>query len=267
VTWHNPRRADNPGECRGPSAIFTIAAAAGAISRKVSEGASLFRPTRADLLSKCIERVGFFLVIVSAQIYFSAQVACAHSASASRQTSGQGPAFCDQSTLSADTFMPLVSKIIAHGDLTDVEFIEKTLNIKLSMREGVTPDGDLDPYSPFYQADYFDGTGIHIDIFTWGAKATQKNAPYRAIIVFKNELVPANFIEHCFRISVHNFIAYFGGAFATNMVATGGAGGSIVGGSQVDGSRGKHGSRVYLSYSVDANTQDVISGVEIKQTP
>jgi len=209
--------------------------------------------------------LGLFSIIVIADIFLGANLACAQSSS--EQTNDQGTVYCNQSRLSAYTFMPMVRKIIAHGDLADIPFIEKTLDIKLPRREGVTPDGNLDPYSPFYQADYVDDSAMHIDIFTWGSKTALKSIPPRADVVFKDELVPTNFIEDCLHISVDNFITYFGGSFTLISVVTGGSDGGIVGGSQVEGARGKNGSRIYVSYSVDAKNENIISGIEIRQTP
>jgi hypothetical protein len=84
------------------------------------------------------------------------------------------PTYCKTSALNGPTFMKLIQRIVAHGDLTDIKYIEKTLDIRLPEEEGITPDGTPDPYSPFYRANYVDGSGIHAEIFRYGPNLTSQ---------------------------------------------------------------------------------------------
>jgi hypothetical protein len=173
-------------------------------------------------------------------------------------------AYCSQSTLNGVAFMQLIRAIVAHGDLTNIAFIENTLDTKFSSGYGRNEDGSPDTHTSYYNTDDVFSNPIHVEVDTW-SKAMQ-NKMGIADVDFQSHPFPdsdSNFISDCLHITQSNFSAFFGGRF-TDMPGGIGLGSKEAIEEQV--SFGKNGTRLYLVYYSDPKGKRV-NGVKIIEQP
>ena len=101
------------------------------------------RPTKPPLANGALSannmassRSGTFLsrvlmAVLNVPVVFGAHAAVAQS-SPPPVAIHQLPSYCQRSTLTGVKFMQMVQAIIAHGDLTDIAFLEKTFGTKFN---------------------------------------------------------------------------------------------------------------------------------------
>ncbi len=116
------------------------------------------------------------------------------------------PSYCKASTLTGKEFMQSIQAIIAHGDLTDVAFNEKTLDTKFT----------ADPYWEAYSlpnpqilhlsSDQVLGSKIHTEVIVFKAKSQELKAGFIAGLGFVG---PPNFIADCLHIPISHFASFF----------------------------------------------------------
>src|ERR1700692_1448615 len=85
----------------------------------------------------------------------------------------QVPSYCQRSTLTGFQFLQLIHTIIAHGDLTDIKFLEKTLGTKFSTSHGWSEKGTPDPQILFLDSERTLGNPISVHIIIIYAKSDQ----------------------------------------------------------------------------------------------
>jgi hypothetical protein len=111
------------------------------------------------------------------------------------QAGPMSPAYCKQSTMTADQFMQLVKDIMRHGDLTDIPFLERTFRTKFTVNQ-------LD-----YRSGQMLGAPIQVDIHranlgTWVSIGTEVVPP-----------TEHGFLQECLHLSKDDMYSTFGPGF------------------------------------------------------
>jgi hypothetical protein len=126
-------------------------------------------------------------------------------------------AYCKQSTLTGVYFLRLIKTIVAHGNLTDVPFIENTLNAKFALSYyATTPDGKPDTEALFYHANGIFGSPITDALWIDGSKELQLRSGRIALMSIDAQSLPdlnSNFMRDCLHIPISSFYSFFGGHF------------------------------------------------------
>jgi hypothetical protein len=156
--------------------------------------------------------------------------------------------------------MQSIQAIIAHGDLTDVAFNEKTLDTKF------TADPYWEAYSPpnpqilHLSSDQVLGSKIHTEVIVFKAKSQQLKNGFIAGLGFGG---PPNFIADCLHIPISHFASFFGGNFSGLPT---GEGIPTASETNVLGSPGKNGTHLHVTfdYGFDKN---VVTAVSVYQQP
>lgn len=141
-------------------------------------------------------------------IIFAAHDAFAQSAASSLEPQ-RPPAYCKGSTLNTAEFLRIIHEIIAHGDLGDVAFMEKTLGTKFSVTYGSYGDGS--PPQPSYQSDQMLGTPIHTSLDILNFKRPVKWA--LSTINFGDPDSRDSFLADCMRLTIGDFKDFKGESF------------------------------------------------------
>lgn len=156
----------------------------------------------------------------------------------------QKPSRCDGITLTSEKFLDMFYAVAMHGDLADVPFIEKTLEIKLS--------GQTD--------DYQDKNNHHYKEGSYSSRLVAYT-PIDASLDFKNFDEPGttnspfgimrfNVEYGCFSTAIENLENRFNGGFNTGFVSGGGSTKSRY--KKLDGV-GKNGSVIIIAASYSEN--------------
>ncbi|HQT39044.1 MAG TPA: hypothetical protein PK231_06430 [Acidocella sp.] len=121
------------------------------------------------------------------------------------------PPDCRGATLSGPKLLKIVQKIIAHGDLTDIQFIERTLRTKFKKTHGWTEDGTPDLQTSFYDSDVIYGDPIHVKISVWSAYHVLHTGGSKTIasIGFSSSNGNEDFLGNCLFVSEPKFYAFF----------------------------------------------------------
>lgn len=154
-------------------------------------------------------------VSLAALAIFADHVAAAQSVD-STATVQHLPTYCNVSTLDGDEFMRMISTIIVHGDLTDVEFMEKTLGTKLTVSYGWKRDGTPDHQKPVYHTDHVLGSPIQATLFVNTVKANPPKSGWISSLDFGIPSFPltnSNFMIDCLHISTSEFFAVYKGPY------------------------------------------------------
>jgi hypothetical protein len=174
----------------------------------------------------------------------------------------QPPAHCKGSTLNGETMMRLIRKTIAHGDLTDVAFIEKTFHAQFSVVDKKGYDGEI---LPTYQTESVFGNPIHLEVFVNHTQYTSlENVVAQMTIGDRSFSDPsAVYIEDCLHIPQSAFSSYFGKDF---LPAFANDGPPPTSAGESDGTPAKHNSKIYLGYESYALGSAVpVSVIDINQ--
>jgi hypothetical protein len=120
------------------------------------------------------------------------------------------PAYCKTSTLDGLKFMQMMKTIVDHGDLSDFEFLEKTLGTELTLTGGPS-----DSYgNPPRQDLYYDGgqiAGSPIAVHIMLSKYAQKHDAQQVGISFAvYSETEANFLSDCLQLTRFQFFSSFG---------------------------------------------------------
>lgn len=161
----------------------------------------------------------FLAAAMSVTIAFDAQPASAQTsplpqATLQRPAIQQIPAYCQHSTLTGLEFRGSIHAIIAHGDLTDVAFIEKTLGTEFSLNYGWKPDGSQDTQKLIYQSNHMLGDTIQVSLHI--NTASPPKGGQIAFISFNGNPMTAlypTFISDCLHMSSNDFSSSFGTEF------------------------------------------------------
>ena len=169
------------------------------------------------------------------------------------------PAYCQNSTLTGLKFLQLIHTIIAHGDLTDIPFLEKTLGTKFSSSYGypaeVTPDKQILQLN----SEQTLGNPIPVHIIIYYAKSDQLRMHQIAGLGFGDQ---STFITDCFHFSPSDISSYFGGGFYRKMFF----GSPISIYYQENSSPGKNGSKIYIAFS-DGVENNLVDSIGFSQYP
>jgi hypothetical protein len=112
--------------------------------------------------------------------------------------------------------MSEISAIIAHGDITDIPFAEKTFQTKFREEPAKTFNGEPDPQRTLFQTDQISGNPIHADVSLSRSKFNpQKDQFIGYMAIYDQHSAGHNtaFIEDCIDISARAFSSHFGGDF------------------------------------------------------
>jgi len=225
--------------------------------------------------------------VVSLPVPLAIPASAAQPISTPQRVTNQPPAYCRGSTLTGAEFMKLIHDIIAHGDLTDIAFAEKTFGTKFSSRHNEMPNGNPDPQSFIYETDNVLGNPIHIDLYVWNSKSDQDLTLEIAFIRIESSNYSSsneNFISDCLHIPAPEFASYFGNDFDIEFPTAGAPianatpkyssdrdkSAEIVplqlDASQIQGSTGRGGSKIYLGFSYHPK-DNLAYEVVIRQKP
>jgi len=209
-------------------------------------------------------------------LLFTALTVVPASAQNSSLSSSQGTnSNCSQSQLTQDQFIDVVRAIAMHGDLTDVAFIEKTLQVKLMPQTLSEYEKEHYPDGRHYLVDSvlgsrmrFDlGVGFNSNEHDWDKEPKENE---RSTLRF---FVVQNAFHDCKSLTPEHFNSRFGGNFFNGPAGTlplnpqtgeMSSGGALQGGSQ--NFAGKDGTKMNVSYMCDA-PDGSISLLAIMQRP
>jgi hypothetical protein len=172
----------------------------------------------------------------------------------------QATDYCKSSTLSSATFLNLIHTIVAHGDLTDVAFIEKTLGAKFNFDQDWSWDRTAVPNVLHLRSDEVLGSPITATLAISKIKSQQLNGGYIAAISMHG---PPNFISDCFHIPIHYFSSAFDDNFVFRPTGEGVPSGMYT---QLKGVFGKNGSQMIVSFSFEFK-DNIVDSVAITQEP
>jgi hypothetical protein len=168
---------------------------------------------------------------------------------------------CSKSVLTSEKFLELFYTIAMHGDLTDIPFIEKTLQVKLTHKYAME-GGKPNPHRIIYGAANILGAPLYAGLDVTVDHDQQIAREDIGIIRF-GDLSKDSFFIKCLHISSLELSKYFGGHF--HEVPNPDSFISIGAGKQL-GKIGKNGSKISVGYSY--NTDDnIVDGISIHQNP
>lgn len=158
-------------------------------------------------MGRCISDFRRYFLVSTMAAMLTANAACAQPVSplaqAGNQTTSTPPTDCGASPLSSGALVAALSKLIAHQDLTDVPFVEKTL-------------GTTFPYpGPRRSIARMQGSLMKVGLmeFTTQHEEAGDNGPANLMagINFPAYLVIDNYLHDCVRIRARDLIARFSG--------------------------------------------------------
>jgi hypothetical protein len=208
----------------------------------------------------------FLFAFLTVPVVSCTQTAAVQSASAPPPAVQSRPSYCKISTLDGSQLMQSIEKLIVHGDLTDVTFIETILRTKFSLGYGTKLDGSVDKQTLIYRTDYIQGSPIQATLYLNYNKEKQLKYDEIALLTFDNRYFPSpyvSYIQDCLQISTTDFYSIFGNSFSLGI---GTDGSSEAGGTQQQGDPGKNGTILYLNIGYDINTK-IIDHVSIVVRP
>jgi len=122
------------------------------------------------------------------------------------------PAYCKQSTLTGVEFMQAIQFIIAHNDLTDLAFTEKTIGANFRADDKTSSHSQIDSY----QADQVLNSPVRARLQVVNFENNQLRPNWISSMRIESlgfsSTAPA-FIEDCLHIKAANFSSYFGNGF------------------------------------------------------
>jgi hypothetical protein len=126
------------------------------------------------------------------------------------------PSYCKTETPQAANFIVEISTIVAHGDLADIPFAEKTFRTKFKEEPAKTFEGEPDPKRILFQTNQIFGSPIHVDVSLNRSKTSppkHQSIGYMVIYDQHSAGLKTTFIEDCIDISARAFSSHFGGDF------------------------------------------------------
>lgn len=145
---------------------------------------------------------------------FGAHVAAAQSAPLSPTLIQQPPAYCAASKLTGTEFLQAIQKIIAHGNLTDVAYIKKTLRTKFSISYGWNSDGSQDSQKRIYHSIQILGSPLRVSLTIDNDKqSADGRIAYLTFDESQSTETRSNFITDCLHVSSNKFISSYGTTF------------------------------------------------------
>ncbi len=175
------------------------------------------------------------------------------------------PSYCKVSALDGAEFMKSIQKIVRHGDLNDVTFIEKALRTKFIFGYGLKPDGSVDRQSLIYKTKDVLDSPIQANLYVNYNKIEKSKYDLIARLSLDNRYFPSpyvSYIQDCLSIptsDVYSSYGQIGFGIASD-------GSSEAGGTQQLGDPGKNGTMIYLNIGYDINTK-IIDHVSIIERP
>jgi hypothetical protein len=175
------------------------------------------RRTRSLAKAMAIAYSSILFVALSAIAAFASPKATSQSMASGRPTL---PSYCQSTTLDGVQFMNMLQAIIAHGDLSDIAFIEKTLGTKFNSY-GWNDDGTPAPQKLNGDTINHDAAGIfdnplqvHLLIFQSEALKKQGNVDRMTFESSSFSNQNQNFISDCLHISISNFSSFYGKGYS-----------------------------------------------------
>jgi hypothetical protein len=123
---------------------------------------------------RVLSKIVFFLA--SLVMMFAATAATAATAqpvNMPKTSTYSVPSYCKRSTLTGTEFLRLLQTIIAHGDLTDIPFLEKTLGTTLSANDGFSAQGTPHTQILNLHSDHIFDNLISVDLTIYYSKSEQ----------------------------------------------------------------------------------------------
>jgi hypothetical protein len=203
---------------------------------------------------------------VGLQVLFAAQVAQAQSTglpthqALTQPPIQHSPTYCKQSTLTNVKFMQLIQALIAHGDLTDIAFIEKMLGTKFSSNYGTKLDGTPEHQTIILNSDQMLGGPIHVELIINYELSKQSKTGIIAALAIGQQ---SNFFADCLQINESYLSSYFGGNFLGKPPGPGIPTASV---DQMNGRTGHNGSQIYLSFTYNLSG-GLVTSFGISESP
>lgn len=131
------------------------------------------------------------------------------------------PAYCKVATVTGVTLMQDINSILAHGNLTDVAFVEKTLGTKFKLSGHFSGRGRW-PDSDDYDANEVLGNPIDIDLRIFSPSAKVLSADQLATLTIGDfesysgqdyDNARPDFVRDCFGILKSEYASFFRGKF------------------------------------------------------
>jgi hypothetical protein len=164
-------------------------------------------------MSKMKLKKSFF---VSAAVVSASLLLCAGVANAREQTSAATPApltQCKETSLNGDRFLEMFHAIVMHGNMRDIPFIEKTLQVKFE----VTKESES-AHRTHYSVKSILNAPIKVDLDVWDNDAKLSKGSDIAIMRFGNSN-HQYFFHSCLHIKQSKFKNYFGNQFGSNLIS------------------------------------------------
>lgn len=198
--------------------------------------------------------------VLNLRAVFGAHVVAAQSFPSPSPTIQKLPSFCNTTTPKGVEFMKALSAIIAHGDLTDIAFIEKALDTKLIPYPEEEPG--YHEYVEYHARQPLAGS-VFIGLDVHFAKAEQAKDGFVGILSFSQRIFPGIIIsctENTICISASDLSAHFGGGFKRAIpIVDFGEDPNIVQTKELGGV-GKNGTEIYLSFTHSKGCNYVFRG-------
>ncbi len=124
--------------------------------------------------------------------------------------------YCDRSPISDVIFLGLLNKLVNHGDLTDIAFVERTLDARFLSRQDEVPNGGPNNQPFYYETNQSFGGPTRLVLTVSYSRPEQLKRDIIGVMDIGGLRLgppPNNFLEDCIQVSADKFSAYFGGGF------------------------------------------------------
>jgi hypothetical protein len=170
----------------------------------------------------------------------------------------QLPSYCRGSTLTGVEFLQLIQTIMAHGDLTDITFLEKTLGTKFSSHYGTSEGGTPDPKILLLNSHHVLGNPIAVGLYIYYQKSEDLKSGPIASLGFD---APSKFITDCFHFSPADISSGLGQKFFGKAFGPGSATRLY---SPENSRPAKNGSKIQIDFTYDLE-ENSVDGIIIRQ--
>jgi hypothetical protein len=198
--------------------------------------------------------------VVSITIMSAANAAIAQPITVPDTPAYSAPAYCKKSTLNSVEFLQLIQTIIAHGDLTDIPFLEKILGTRFNSTYDVARDSSSDNQIVRLRSDDIFGNPIEVFLLIFYAKSQQQKSGFTAALRIGGR---PNFIENCLHIPDSEFVSFFGGNFAGVPPPPGGLTASAA---KTPNYPSKNGLQLELTFYFEKDKK-IVTGISVFQLP
>lgn len=167
---------------------------------------------------------------------------------------------CEGITLTGEKFLDMIYAIAMHGDLTDVPFIEKTLETKFEVKhsEYDGADGYVYRHTDYVGKDLF-GADLNVSLKFIEYSQKPRTEPKRKINLSKSAMLHFEAygqVWPCFNVTVNQFAEKFGGSFGDDFMPADGM--IITSGKYLEGVS-KDGSELKVYYNRNRNSTIIVA--------